>query len=186
MTAWGVVRAGLAPATWSEERISPLRAVLGGIVVVPPRGQPGNGEAGVLHGGVLGDLLVGLREIPADADVVTVLDAGSPIDETLEAVGLLLQHLEGGVDGVVRGVPVTDALKRVDTDGTVVGDVDRAGLFVPQTPQVVRRAALEAALMGSTPHPRADPTSFLIRCGYPVRVVWGAAHPARDAQRARG
>ena len=185
MSAWGVVRADPSPAGPPGDRFSALRAVLGGIVVVP-NGHAPSASRGPLHGSVLGDLLLGLREVPPDADVVTVLDARMPIDETLESVSLMLEHLDGGVDGVVRGVPVTDALKRVDADGTVIGDVDRAGLFVPQTPQVIRRASLEAALLVSVPRPRTDPTSFLIRCGYPVRVLWGAAHPARDAHRARG
>ena len=185
MSAWGVVRAGATAAAWPDDRFSPLRDVLGGLVMVP-NGQQRNGHAGAPHANVLGDLLVGLREVPPDAEVVTLLDGHSPIDETLESVCLMLEHLDAGVDGVVRGVPVTDALKRVDADGTVVGDVDRSGLFVPQTPQVVRRAALEEALLAAVPHPGVDPTSFLIRCGYPVRVLWGAARPARDAQRARG
>ena len=87
----------------------------------------------------------GLAEVPADALVVLVHDAARPLitDEVIERV---LAPLSEGWDGVVPGLPVSDTLKRVGTDGAVEETVSRDSLYAVQTPQafvadVFRRAA---------------------------------------------
>src|SRR5438105_3219126 len=86
----------------------------------------------------------GLAEVPADAVVVLVHDAARPLvpEAVIERV---LAPLADGWDGVVPGVPVSDTLKRVGGDGTVLETVERDSLYAVQTPQafpadVLRRA----------------------------------------------
>jgi len=87
----------------------------------------------------------GLAEVPEDAAVVLVHDAARPLlsDEVIERV---LTPLAEGWDGVVPGLPVSDTVKRVGSDGDVVETIARDGLWTVQTPQafpadVIRRAA---------------------------------------------
>jgi len=86
----------------------------------------------------------GLAEVPEDAAVVLVHDAARPLlsDEVIERV---LTPLAEGWDGVVPGLPVSDTVKRVGSDGDVVETIARDGLWTVQTPQafpadVIRRA----------------------------------------------
>src|SRR6266852_892794 len=76
----------------------------------------------------------GLAEVPADALVVLVHDAARPLVSD-ELIGRVLAPLSEGWDGVVPGLPVTDTLKRVGSDGGVLETVDRNGLYAVQTPQ---------------------------------------------------
>ena len=49
-------------------------------------------------------------------------------------------------DSAIAALPVTDTIKRVDRTDAVRETLDRSELWAVQTPQVFRRAALEAAL----------------------------------------
>ena len=91
----------------------------------------------------------GLAEVPQDAVVVLVHDAARPLvpEAVIERV---LAPLVDGWDGVVPGVPVSDTLKRVGADGTVLETVERDSLYAVQTPQafpadVLRRAVASGA-----------------------------------------
>ncbi len=87
----------------------------------------------------------GLEVTPQGCDVVVVHDGARPLIESStirEAVGSL-ESL--GADGVVVGHPVVDTLKSVGADGRVIATVDRAGLWVAQTPQVFRASELRSA-----------------------------------------
>lgn len=76
---------------------------------------------------------------------VMVHDAARPclrhedIDRMLDA---LLTHQVGGI----LGVPVTDTVKRVAPDNTIVDTVDRHGLWRAATPQMFRLGLLQKAL----------------------------------------
>src|SRR5690348_11726316 len=87
----------------------------------------------------------GLAEVAADALVVLVHDAARPL-LTDEVIGRVLAPLSEGWDGVVPGLPVSDTLKLVADDGSVIETVSRDALYAVQTPQafladVFRRAA---------------------------------------------
>ena len=91
----------------------------------------------------------GLAEVPQDVVVVLVHDAARPLvpEAVIERV---LAPLADGWDGVVPGVPVSDTLKRVGADGTVLETVERDSLYAVQTPQafpadVLRRAVASGA-----------------------------------------
>jgi 2-C-methyl-D-erythritol 4-phosphate cytidylyltransferase len=89
---------------------------------------------------------IALAEIPDDAAVIVVHDAARPIlpEEVLERV---ISALSEGYDGAVPMLPVADTVKRV-RDGEVVETLDRAELFVAQTPQAFVASALRAAAAG--------------------------------------
>ena len=91
----------------------------------------------------------GLAEVPEDAVVVLVHDAARPLlpEDVIERV---LAPLADGWDGAVPGLPVSDTLKRVAPDGTVLETVERDSLYAVQTPQafpagVLRRAVASGA-----------------------------------------
>ena len=91
----------------------------------------------------------GLAEVPEDAVVVLVHDAARPLlpEAVIERV---LAPLSDGWDGAVPGLPVSDTLKRVAPDGTVLETVERDSLYAVQTPQafpagVLRRAVASGA-----------------------------------------
>jgi 2-C-methyl-D-erythritol 4-phosphate cytidylyltransferase len=114
----------------------------------------------------------GLEAVPARTGWVVVHDAARPfcpvrlVESTLRAAR--------GTGAALCGLPVGDTLKRV-RDRAVAGTVDRAGLWVAQTPQVFRRALLLEA------HDKArrdglagtDDAALVERLGVPVRVVPG-------------
>jgi 2-C-methyl-D-erythritol 4-phosphate cytidylyltransferase len=85
-----------------------------------------------------------LAVAPPDADVVVVHDAARPL-VTRELVAACIAALTDGVDAAIAAAPLTDTVKEADGD-RVVRTLDRSRLWAVQTPQVFRRAALEAAL----------------------------------------
>jgi 2-C-methyl-D-erythritol 4-phosphate cytidylyltransferase len=89
---------------------------------------------------------IALAEIPDDAAVIVVHDAARPIlpEEVLERV---ISALSDGFDGAVPVLPVANTVKRV-RDGEVVETLDRAELFMAQTPQAFVASALRAAAAG--------------------------------------
>jgi 2-C-methyl-D-erythritol 4-phosphate cytidylyltransferase len=91
-----------------------------------------------------------------DGDPVIVHDAARVL-ATPDLFARALSELQRtGADCVVAATPVTDTIKQTDAteSGSVGGRVvtrtlDRSQLWAVQTPQVFRRAALEAALSSS-------------------------------------
>jgi 2-C-methyl-D-erythritol 4-phosphate cytidylyltransferase/2-C-methyl-D-erythritol 2,4-cyclodiphosphate synthase len=67
---------------------------------------------------------------------VLIHDAARPGLRSKDIDALLkgLEHF----DGAAPGLPVSDTLKRGDSEGTVVGDLDRTGAYRIQTPQAFR------------------------------------------------
>ncbi|HEX2085825.1 MAG TPA: 2-C-methyl-D-erythritol 4-phosphate cytidylyltransferase, partial [Solirubrobacteraceae bacterium] len=79
-----------------------------------------------------------------DGDPVLVQDAARPL-LTAELAERCLAAVEGA-DAAVAAARVTDTTKEAGPDGIVERTLDRSRLWAVQTPQVFRRAALEAAL----------------------------------------
>ncbi|MFL5823213.1 MAG: 2-C-methyl-D-erythritol 4-phosphate cytidylyltransferase [Solirubrobacteraceae bacterium] len=84
--------------------------------------------------------------VVGDGDPVIVHDAARPLASPA-LFERALGALEGsGADAVVAAAPVPDTIKEVTGDGrTVSRTLERARLWAVQTPQVFRRASLEAA-----------------------------------------
>jgi 2-C-methyl-D-erythritol 4-phosphate cytidylyltransferase len=82
--------------------------------------------------------------VPQDAAVVLVHDAARPVlaEEVIEGV---LTALNEGWDGAIPVLPLSDTVKRVESD-RVVETVAREGLALAQTPQAFVAPVLRAAL----------------------------------------
>ncbi len=81
---------------------------------------------------------------PGNDDLIAVHDAARPLLTARDLSAVLEAAASNGV-GAVLGRPLRDTLKTVD-GGRLGATVDRAGLFRAETPQVLRAAALSAAL----------------------------------------
>jgi 2-C-methyl-D-erythritol 4-phosphate cytidylyltransferase len=115
---------------------------------------------------------IALAEIPDDAAVVIVHDAARPIlpEDVLERV---IAALSEGFDGAVPVMPVADTVKRV-RDGEVVETLDRAELFVAQTPQAFVASALRLGLSGLQPLSHwTDCASIVEAGGGKIKAVKG-------------
>ena len=95
----------------------------------------------------------GLKQIDSKSEFVAVHDAARPMI-TPEKVGLLFEACrEHGAAALAE--PITDTLKRADSDSSVEGEeertlivtgsVDRQRLYAMQTPQIFKRDLIERA-----------------------------------------
>jgi 2-C-methyl-D-erythritol 4-phosphate cytidylyltransferase len=111
------------------------------VVAVPPGvAYPGAVAGGEARSQSVRNALAAAGE----AEVVVVHDAARPLVDA-DLVERCVAALDGGVDAVIAAAPVTDTMKEA-ADGIVVRTLARERLWAVQTPQVFRRAALEAAL----------------------------------------
>ncbi len=85
-------------------------------------------------------------------------------------------HAARTVGAAVLAVPVPDTIKQVDDNRRVITTVDRDGLWLAQTPQVLRRDLLEEALGAARERgtQERDDVALLERLGQPVAVVLGS------------
>jgi 2-C-methyl-D-erythritol 4-phosphate cytidylyltransferase len=111
-----------------------------------------------------------LAEVADDAAVVLVHDAARPVlpEEVIERV---LAPLGEGWDGVVPGLPVSDTVKRVESD-RVVETLPRGELVAVQTPQAFVASVLRRALGGDLSS-ASDCASLVEAHGGRVKVVEG-------------
>ena len=145
---------------------------LDGVVSVAP------GRGPLFGGGTLTRLLAGLSSVPRDVEQIAYVD-----DDVLATLGIepvleMISWLDHDHAAVVRAVPVTDALKVV-RGGFIAGEVPREALFAPQPPHIIRREALDAALLsvGSGHDAAVDPAALLVAAGHAVRVVRDVGPP---------
>jgi 2-C-methyl-D-erythritol 4-phosphate cytidylyltransferase len=112
----------------------------------------------------------GLAEVPAEAIAVLVHDAARPLvsDEVIERV---LAPLSEGWDGAIPGLPVSDTLKRVAPDGSVVETVARDAVYAVQTPQAFPADVLRRALAGESA--ATDCAGSVEAAGGRIKVVPG-------------
>ena len=112
----------------------------------------------------------GIAEVPEDAVVVLVHDAARPLlsEAVIERV---LAPLSQGWDGAVPGLPVSDTLKRVGSDGGVEETVVRDGLYAVQTPQAFSAEVLRRAVAGGGE--ASDCAGLVEAAGGRVKVVVG-------------
>ena len=152
----------------------------GVVLVVPPEraGDDEPGTAAVVPGDATrsGSVRAGLAAVPPEADVVLVHDAARPLAPA-EVFDAVLAAVAGGADAAVPGLPVSDTVKRVAPDGTVLETLDRSSLVVVQTPQAFRAAALRAAHAGGGE--ASDDAALVEAAGGRVVVVPGAAAAAK-------
>jgi 2-C-methyl-D-erythritol 4-phosphate cytidylyltransferase len=141
-----------------------------GVVLVVPA------EAATAEGGVAGgatrseSVRKGLAAVPSEATIICVHDAARPFaSEHLyrEVIGAVA----AGADGAVPGLPVTDTIKQVDSDGVLMDTPERSGLMAVQTPQAFRASVLRKAHEAG--NEGTDDASLVERAGGKVVVVNG-------------
>jgi 2-C-methyl-D-erythritol 4-phosphate cytidylyltransferase len=142
---------------WSIDALSQVDGIEQLVVALPPGANPAPGlqpADGVLFvdGGSSRSESVRMALAAAEARVgasglVLVHDAARPLvtPELAETVIAALER-DGEAHAAIAAMPVTDTVKRVDSDGAVRETLDRSALWAVQTPQVFRRDALERAL----------------------------------------
>lgn len=124
----------------------------------------------------------GLAEVDAGAAVVLVHDAARPLLPE-EVVERLLTTLDEGWDGVVPGLPIRDTVKRVEGD-RISGTVDRAELFVAQTPQAFLWPVLRDAVAAGDGGDATDCAALVEARGGRVKVVPGDPRLVKISERA--
>lgn len=104
-------------------------------------------------------------------DAVLVHDAARPL-LTRELAERCLAALDG-VDAAIAAARVTDTTKEAADDGLVTRTLERSRLWAVQTPQVFRRAALEAVLAqpDAVLAAATDDASLIEAAGGRVRLV---------------
>lgn len=114
-----------------------------------------------------------LEAVPAEADTVLIHDGARPL-LSADLVERVLRAV-GRNNGAVAAIPVSDTLKRVGDDRSIVATVDRSGLWRAQTPQAFPRSMVDAAYsraategVGAT-----DDAALVERYGGRVVVVEG-------------
>lgn len=143
------------------EHLAPLRGALGAL------------DACICHGGATRQesMQRALAAAPADCDLVLIHDAARPffsLEATQEAMRAAAAH-----GAALLAAPVPDTLKRDDGQGRVAGTLDRDGLWLAQTPQVLRRDLLEQALERAAAEGFAgtDDVSLVERLGVAVQLI---------------
>ena len=129
-----------------------------------------------------GSVVAGLAALDAGVSIVLVHDAARAMTPS----GMFDQVISAVRDtghGVVPTLPVTDTIKRVAPDGTVIGTVEREELAYVQTPQGFPRQQLEAAYGAAVgqaaPHRSApeviytDDAALFAGAGHPVDWITG-------------
>lgn len=114
---------------------------------------------------------IGLEALPRACDVVAVHDAARPCVPADELQAVVAAAHETGAAILARRC--TDTVKRSDDGRTVAETVDRAQLWLAQTPQVFRTALLRRALAEAGDV--TDEAMAVERAGVSVRLVPGSA-----------
>ncbi len=109
------------------------------------------------------------------AELVLVHDAARPFFPVAAARRAI--ERAAAVGAALLAIPAPDTLKRVDDDHRILETVDRSGIWLAQTPQVLRRELLIRALDEAEriDYQGTDDVSLLERMGATVEVVAGAA-----------
>ena len=166
---------------WSAEKAAKIPEVRE-IVLIVPADHDGRIDSPfpvkIAHGGSerAVSVLNGLRA--AKCDYVFVHDAARPFGS-----GELFRRLMENTDadsGVVPVLPVSDALKRIDSDGEI-SCVDREGLYITQTPQCFPREKLIDAVK-EYPHAKDEAEAWQ-SSGHVLRYVDGERMNYKITQR---
>lgn len=154
-----------------DDRSTHLAACLPQLEALAPRGG-----LQVVDGGATRQesMQRGLVAAGADSDLILVHDAARallPVAATRACIQAAADH-----GAALLAVPVPDTLKRVH-DHLVTATVERTGIWLAQTPQVIRRQLLQRALdhARTTGFQGTDDVSLVEHLGERVVVVPGAA-----------
>lgn len=110
----------------------------------------------------------GLAVLPGGTEIVLIHDGARPLADADLVTRCAVAAAEQGA--AIAAIPVADTLKRVE-DETIIGTVDRAGLWAAQTPQAFRLETLRRALAASAGEDVTDEARVCEAAGIPVAVV---------------
>ncbi len=176
--------AGRAVWLYSAERFLQRKDVVQVLVVIAPEDREdfnfkfGSNVAilgiDVVPGGAerFDSVAAALARVKPEAEFVCIHDAARPclvdawIDEVFRAA-----EKSGAA---ILALPVSNTLKRVGRDHTIVETVAREGLWEAQTPQVFRRQLLMDAYARRGDLPVTDDAQVVERIGHAVTVVPGS------------
>jgi 2-C-methyl-D-erythritol 4-phosphate cytidylyltransferase len=139
--------AGKPMVQWSVDALRAMEEVDQIVVALPGGAQAPPGTIGVQGGASRSDSVRRALAAADDGDPVLVHDAARPLltPALAREVTAALQS-DPQAAAAIAAAPVSDTIKRVDDSGAVSETLARASLWAVQTPQVFRRAALQAAL----------------------------------------
>ncbi len=117
-------------------------------------------------------VLNGMCAVRPECDFVAVHDAARPVltDDMIEAC--FSAAVNSGA--AIPAIPVTSTLKRSPDGRSVEATVERAGLYMAQTPQVFRRDWLESAYQQLGTLVPTDEAQVMEHAGHPVTIVEGS------------
>jgi 2-C-methyl-D-erythritol 4-phosphate cytidylyltransferase len=115
-----------------------------------------------------------LQDKLQDQDWVLVHDAARPC-VTLSNVVNLCETLQHDKVGGILAIPVSDTIKSVGGDNSILNTVDRRPLWQAQTPQLFRYKLLRNCLTQTLSRNESvtDEASALELCGFTPKVVEG-------------
>lgn len=162
--------------------VEAFETLVDGVVIVAREADMGrihalSLRARIVHGGDTRQrsVLLGLRALPADAEIVLVHDAARPF----AGRGLIERCVASAraFGSGVAAIPIQDTIKRVGADGVIVETPARETLYAAQTPQAFAAAKLLRAIerleaLGIT---TTDDAAALEAAGEAVRIVPGEA-----------
>ncbi len=117
----------------------------------------------------------GLRAVGGGRDRTVVVHDGVRPFVTPEMIRSCIDGIGDG-DGCIAAVPVSDTLKTVDLSARITATVDRAGVWMAQTPQAFRYEALFQAHQQAAERQwqATDDAALLERLGKTVHVCPGS------------
>jgi 2-C-methyl-D-erythritol 4-phosphate cytidylyltransferase/2-C-methyl-D-erythritol 2,4-cyclodiphosphate synthase len=115
----------------------------------------------------------GLAELDASVEVVLVHDAARALTPTA-LFDSVVAEVDSRRHGVIPGLPVSDTIKRVGSDGEIHETVDRSVLSAVQTPQGFPRSDLDQAYAAAVSD-ETDDAGLVTASGHAVSVVDGDA-----------
>jgi len=129
--------------------------------------------------------LLAVSDFATESTLVLVHDAARPMVKPEDVSKLLTLAKDASatspLHGAVLAMAVSDTVKRIDTDGNLIEDIEREGLVRVATPQVFRYGTLLKALSG---HLDATDESSAVRAiGGKVKVLTGSAMNFKITQR---
>lgn len=115
-------------------------------------------------------MVLALGACGPDRDTILIHDAARPFFP-IEATRQAIARAEA-VGAALLAMPAPDTLKRVDETRQVEATLDRAGVWLAQTPQILHRSLLEQGLAAGLEG--TDDVSLVEQLGLPVEVVQGS------------
>ena len=112
----------------------------------------------------------GVNAVAPETNWIAVHDGARPLVSDRAISDCLALARQSGAAACAR--PVVETVKRVDTDGFVAESIDRDGLWLMETPQIIRRDLLEKAVLSiaNSGAMATDEVSALQHMGIPVKM----------------